>query len=123
MNWRAHAALIAVGMALYVAIHAGAVAPNGVLRHHGADVIAGAVLLSLLELAPDSVKPVSLTHLLSNFGGKMALIGGAAVSWEVLVPLLSPASTPDWLDLAAYLLGGSIQHLLGKLAHEGRRAT
>lgn len=111
---RVHLMILGGGLLLYGLVHAGLVAGDSPLRFHGPDVIAGAVLLSLFELAP--VRPRLLTELLSTYGGKTALVLGASFSWEVVMPLLTSRSTPDWLDVLAYLAGGTMQHIIVRVA-------
>ena len=109
-----HLAIVAVGMLLYAGVHAGLVHHDSLLRDHGPDVIAGAVLLSIFELWPG--KPDMVVRLLASFGGKVALVLGASLSWEVIVPLMQAHSVADWRDVLAYLAGGALQHGLVMLA-------
>jgi len=105
-----HLAIIVAGISLYLLIRIALAPAGGWLRFHATDVLAGLILPSLFALWPDP--PRSLAALNAGLSGKLLLVLAAAFVWEVVHPLASKASTGDWRDVVAYVVGCLLQHAL-----------
>lgn len=105
-----HLSIIAAVAIGYVAIRV-AIAPTvGPLRGQATDLLAGMALPSLFALFLPA--GIALARWASTLSGKLSLTLAAAFVWEVAVPLLGARSTPDLLDVVAYLAGTLLQHAL-----------
>lgn len=78
--------------------------PHDLLAWYGADVLAGALMLCILNAAliTSGRKPVR------HFGWATLFLLGCGLFWEGITPLYLPRSVGDPWDLAAYWLGGML---------------
>ena len=74
------------------------------LAWHGADVLAGALMLCVLNAALVAANRRPLRH----FGWASLFLLGCGLFWEVVTPLYLPRSVGDPRDLLAYWLGGAL---------------
>lgn len=81
---------------------------NGFARFHLTDLLAGVALPSLCALVMGGWGSWERWYL--SLRGKLALIAGATMIWEGLLPLLSNLATADPIDALCYLLGTLGQH-------------
>ena len=77
---------------------------HDLLVWYGADVLAGALILCVLQTALLASGRNPLRH----YGWVTLFLLGCGLFWEVITPLYLPRSVGDFGDLAAYWLGGSV---------------
>ena len=77
---------------------------HDLLAWHGADILAGAMMLCILNVA----LLASRRRPLRRFGWVTLFLLGCGLFWEVITPLYLPRSVGDPRDLAAYWLGGML---------------
>ncbi len=105
-----HGAIVVAVAVGYLLLRIVLAPTTGPLRWHATDLLAGIALPSLFALLlPQTME---LGRWARTLSGKLALTGSATVVWEVVVPLLSDRSTPDIVDVIAYLVGTTIQHAI-----------
>lgn len=103
-----HGAVILVVAIGYILVRVVLDPVTGPLRWYATDLLAGIALPSLVALVfPDTT---DLGRWARTLGGKLVLTAAAVAVWEGVVPLLNGRSTPDVLDVAAYLAGTLVQH-------------
>ena len=94
---------------------------HDLLAWYGADVLAGALMLCVLNTALIAANRRPLRHL----GWASLFLLGCGLFWEVVTPLYLPRSVGDPGDLLAYWLGGALllpaERATGKKKWFGRR--
>jgi hypothetical protein len=101
----------------YLAFGAG----SGILRFHGRDFLATPALLAIANL-------LTLKSPFPNLFVKprwaALVVAAAAFHWEVISPLYLQQSTPDFLDVVAYAIGGlTYVGVCRKVGVRARKAT
>ena len=81
---------------------------HDLLAWYGADVLAGALILCVLQTALLAAGRNPVRH----FGWVTLFLLGCGLFWEVITPLYLPRSVGDFRDLAAYWLGGTVVWIL-----------
>lgn len=77
---------------------------HDLLGWYGADVLAGALMLCVLNAALIAANRRPMRHL----GWASLFLLGCGLFWEVVTPLYLPRSVGDPRDLLAYWLGGAL---------------
>ena len=97
-------------------------ATNGALHDllawYGADILAGALILCVLQTALLASGRNPLRH----YGWVTLFLLGCGLFWEVITPLYLPRSVGDFRDLGAYWLGGTAVWVLETVKNCKREA-
>ena len=81
---------------------------NDLLSWYGADILAGALILCVLQTA---LLAAGRT-VLRNYGWVTLFLLACGLFWEVITPIYLPGAVGDLWDLLAYWLGGSLHWIL-----------
>jgi len=83
---------------------------HDLLAWHGADALAGALMLCILNVLLIAAKRLPVRHLLPV----TLFLLGCCIFWEVITPLYLSRSVGDPWDIVACWLGGTVMYVVDK---------